>query len=82
MQPTRIETGDPRRPTVEAMPYGFEPCPCCDGQGWVMTNGSKPDRSVGWLGEDAVAEDCGNCERGYVAVETPPPVGVRVEVAA
>jgi hypothetical protein len=47
-----------------------------------MTNGSKPDRSVGWLGEDAVAEDCTNCERGYVSVETPPPVGVRVEVAA
>ena len=81
-QPTKVQTGDPRRPTVEAAPYGFEPCPHCGGEGWVMTAGSKPDRSVGWLGELSVAENCTNCDRGYVAVETPPPVGVLAEVVA
>lgn len=81
--PTIIDTGRPEAPTTEATPYGYEPCPCCGGEGWVMTTGSAPDASVGWLGEAGGAEDCGNCDRGLVAIETAPPVGEPVrEVAA
>ena len=82
LHPTTIDTGHPNRPTIKTPPYGYEPCPACGGEGWVMHVGSVPDPSVGWLGEDAVAEDCTNCDRGYVAIETPPPVGEPVRGAA
>lgn len=83
LHPTTIDTGHPTRPTTEAAPYGYEPCPACGGEGWVMHVGSAPDASVGWLGEGAHAEACTNCDRGYVAIETAPPIGEPVrEVAA
>lgn len=65
-----VETGNPDRPWVLSHdPEQWACCPACAGEGFTFEPGSPADRSVGWLGEEPSAEECTNCDHGWVRVE-------------
>jgi hypothetical protein len=77
-----VSCGEFGEDTTTVVTPGYTECTECDGSGYELDEGSAPDPSVGWYGQDEEPIEC-SCDKGYVPCDVPPPHGEPVrEVAA